>query len=55
LLNVSGEQKIIAKSTGWQPVLGATAVVFGVASIMIQTGAFQILLLRANLGAAVTD
>jgi hypothetical protein len=35
--------------------MGATAVVFGVASIIIDACAFQALLLRANLGTAVTD
>jgi hypothetical protein len=48
-------KKITAKRTVWQPVLGATAVVFAVASFMIDVCAFQVLLLRANLGTAVTD
>ena len=47
--------KITAKRTSWQPVLGATAIVFGVASIIIHAYAFQALPLRANLGTAVTD
>ena len=40
--------EITAKRTSWQPVLGATAVVFAVASFMNHACAFQVLLLRAN-------
>jgi hypothetical protein len=48
-------RKITAERTSRQPALGATAIVFGVASIIIHAYAFQALPLRANLGTAVTD